>query len=118
MKPNLIEMQTHAGRTILLISEDKQLHKNLRCSANALGHLVVRAAGAVGSVAILQVTRAAAVLLDLDLPRHAAWETAEGLLQYQHCPPVILLTGRTEQFDVRTAIRAGSLVDKSLLPVY
>ena len=105
-----------AARTILLISEDRELHENLRCLANALGYLVVRAKGAVGSVAILQATRPAAVLLDLDLPGQAAWETAEALLQYQHCPAVILLTGRTEQFDVRTAIRAGSLVDKNEPP--
>jgi len=143
MKPNLIEMETRRprkraeitprkprkwpvgtpesnssgrGRTILLISEDRQLHENLRSLANTLGHLVVRAKGPAGSLAIVQVTRAVAVLLDLDLPRQAAWETAEALLQWDGCPPVILLTGRTDQFDIETAIRAGSLVEKNEPP--
>ena len=140
MKPNLIEMQrpwlrnsaevspkkprkrpvgrgesksSVTGSTILLISTDRQLHEHLRNLANNLGHLVVRANGPVGSLAILQVTRPGVVLLDLDLPDHTAWETADALLQCDCCPPVILLTGRTDQFDFQTAIAAGSLVDKS-----
>jgi CheY-like chemotaxis protein len=57
-----------------------------------------------------------AVLLDLDLPSQAAWEAADCLLQEQSCPPLILLTARSDQFDMSTAIRAGSLVDKSADP--
>jgi DNA-binding response OmpR family regulator len=127
MKPNLIEMQRPwlrnnvavsprklgVGRTILLVSEDRQLHENLRTLANTLGHLVVLTKGPIGSVAILRATRPEAVLLDLDLPRQAAWTTAEALLQCDSCPPLILLTGKAQQFDAETAIRAGSLVDKS-----
>jgi DNA-binding NarL/FixJ family response regulator len=40
-------------------------------------------------------------------------DIAERLLQEPGCPPMVLLTGRQDQFDVSTAIRAGSLVDKS-----
>ena len=130
MKPNLIEMQRpwvrksvavsprkpDAARTILLVSEDRQLHENLRSLANTLGHLVVMTKGPVGSVAVLRATRPEAVLLDLDLPRQAAWATADALLQCESCPPLILLTGKTQQFDAETAIRAGSLVDKSEPP--
>ena len=56
------------------------------------------------------------VLLDLDLPSQAAWEAADWLLQEQNCPPLILLTARSGQFDLSTAIRAGSLVDKTIGP--
>lgn len=103
-------------RTILLISADKQLHQNLRALANTLGLMVVRAERAVGIVFILQATRPVAVLLDLDLPNQAAWETAELLLNEPGCPAVILLTARTAQFDMWTAMRAGSLVSKSEPP--
>ena len=58
----------------------------------------------------------AVVLLDLDLPSQAAWEAADWLLQEQNCPPLILLTARSGQFDLSTAIRAGSLVDKTIGP--
>jgi len=37
-------------------------------------------------------------------------------LQEESCPPLILLTARSDQFDMSTAIRAGSLVDKTTDP--
>jgi DNA-binding response OmpR family regulator len=108
---------SHMGsRTILLISDDKQLHEHLRSQANASGLMVIRATRKAGTVAVLQATQPVAVLLDLDLSAGAAWETAELLLNEPCCPAVILLTGRTDQFDMRTAIRTGSLVDKGESP--
>jgi CheY-like chemotaxis protein len=104
---------TSVGRTILLMSEDRALHEALRSLANERGHLVIRANGAIGSVAILEAIRPAVVLLDLDLPRQAAWELAEGLLACKACPRLILLTGRKEPFDPRTARRIGRLLNKN-----
>jgi DNA-binding response OmpR family regulator len=105
-----------ARRTILLISDDKPLYENLRAFANTAGQMVVRTEHAAGTVAVLRVTRPTVVLLDLDLPDEAAWEAADLLLQEPICPPVILLTGRIERFDMRTAIQAGSLVRKGESP--
>jgi DNA-binding response OmpR family regulator len=101
---------------ILLITEDKKLHEDLRMFANASGRIVVRANFAPGTMAILQAIRPAAVLLDLDLAGDSAWKTAELVLNETNCPPVILLTGRTTPSDMRTAIRAGLLLSKSESP--
>jgi FixJ family two-component response regulator len=106
-------LRTVEKRTILLISEDTKLHKGLRRLANAVGRMVVRVGGMPGILAILKIVKPKAVLLDLDLPNQAAWKVADVVLSEQSCPPVILLTGQSERFDVKTAIRAGSLVDKS-----
>jgi FixJ family two-component response regulator len=103
-------------RTILLISDDTDLHQNLRCVANSVGRMVVRVAGATDIVRMTHVVRAAAVLLDLDLPAGAAWQTADKLLQEKNYSPIILLTARSERFDVRTAILAGCIVEKSAGP--
>ena len=100
-------------KTILLVSQDAQLHEELRRLANALGRIVVRLSVPAGAVPVLHAIAPAAVLLDLDLPQEASWRTAELLLQQPDCPPLILLTARNDKFDHRTAIRAGSLVDKS-----
>ncbi len=105
-----------ANATMLLVSDDTSFYWNLRRVANMLGRMVVRADGAGGALPILYASRPAAVLLDLDLPEQAAWEAADTFLCEQKCPPVILLTGRGEQFDLGTAIRAGCLVDKSAGP--
>jgi CheY-like chemotaxis protein len=108
---------SHAGsRTILLISTDKRFHENLRSLANTIGLFVVKAERTSGTMAVLQATRPIAVLLDLDLPQQAAWQTADLVLNQPGCPAVILLSGRTAQFDMRTAMRAGSLVSKKEPP--
>jgi DNA-binding response OmpR family regulator len=103
-------------RTILLISSDKWFHENLRSFANTFGLWVVRLEGKAGTVAVMQATKPVAVLLDLDLPRHAAWAVAELLFNELSCPEVILLTGRTERFELRTALQAGALVGKDESP--
>jgi CheY-like chemotaxis protein len=98
---------------ILLISDDVVVAENLRRAAEQTGRSVVRAADLGETLQTAHMMQPVAVVLDLDLPSHGAWEIADSLLQEAGCPPLILLTGRREQFDVSTAIRAGSLVDKS-----
>lgn len=102
--------------TILLISADQFLYRNLRLVANTQGHMVVKADKLQGLLAVFRAIKPAAVLLDLDFPEHNVWQAAELVLQQQTCPPVVLLTAQTGRFDLRTAIRAGSLVDKKKDP--
>jgi two-component system response regulator FixJ len=113
--PHVIELQPKLTdtRTILLISGEKRLHKELVTLANTTGQMVIRAAGTTGTMVVFQAANPAAVLLDLDLPNEAAWTTAEQLMEQPNCPPVILLTGRTDWFEPGTAVRAGCLVSKS-----
>jgi CheY-like chemotaxis protein len=101
------------GPAILLVSDDTALGENLRRAAAQVRRSVVQADGLGEALRAVRSAHLAAVLLDLDLPSQGAWEIADGLLQEASCPPLILVTGRRDQFDVSTAIRAGSLVDKS-----
>jgi CheY-like chemotaxis protein len=98
---------------ILLISQDNHLHNRLRGLANTAGTLVVRLDAMRGVIPAMHAISPAIVLLDLDLPNQDAWDIADAILQEQNCPPVILLSSCSEQFDVDTAIHAGSIVDKS-----
>ena len=104
-------------QVILLISDDAVVAENLRRAAEQAGRSVVRsvvrAADLGEALRTANMVQPVAVVLDLDLPAQGAWEVADNLLQEAGCPPLILLTGRRDQFDVSTAIRAGSLVDKS-----
>lgn len=102
--------------TLLLMSRDVGFYERLRQAANRLGRWVVRAAGTPSAIPSLQVLRPAAVLLDLDPPAQRAWQTAEELLEHPGCPPLLFLTSCREQFDLRTALRAGALVDKAEEP--
>jgi len=102
-----------AKPAILLVSDDTALGEKLRQAAEDAGRSVVAAYGLVPALRAVRSARHAAVLLDLDLPSHDAWRIADSLLQEAGCPPMILLTGRRDQFDLSTAIRAGTLMDKS-----
>ncbi|MCX6914292.1 MAG: hypothetical protein NT167_14765 [Verrucomicrobia bacterium] len=64
----------------------------------------------------MRALRPGAVVLDLDLPSEAAWEVADRLLDVASCPPLILVTTRTNQFDLGLALRAGVIVDRSAEP--
>ncbi len=101
------------SRTILLISNDRELHEKLRPLVNEAGLLLVRVDIAVGTVEVLEAVRPNAVLLDLDAPDEAAWKTADILFNEPDCPVVILLTGRSGHFGMQTAIRAGLLASKN-----
>jgi CheY-like chemotaxis protein len=101
---------------ILLVSDDTAVAENLRRAADQAGRSVVQTGGLGEALRVVHAAHPAAVVLDLDLPGQSAWEIADGLLQEAGCPPLILLTGRRDQFDVSTAIRAGSLVDKAANP--
>ena len=101
---------------ILLVSDDASLGENLRRVSARAGRAVVQVDGAADVLRELRASQPAVVLLDLDLPAQAAWEAADRILQEECCPPLVLLTARSDQFDVGTAIRAGSLVDKTAGP--
>ena len=105
-----------AKAEILLISDDTSLGEHLRCAAGRAGRVVVQVDGVIDALRKVLAGQLVAVLLDLDLPAEAAWETADCLLQEEICPPLILLTARSDQFDLSTVIRAGSLVDKTTDP--
>jgi len=75
--------------------------------------MLVRVAGVAGTAEVMRLLRPLAVVLDLDLHGELAWHAAEVLLDQKNCPPLILVTARTQLFDVRTAVRAGSIIDKA-----
>jgi len=101
---------------LLLISDDVTWGNDLRDTAAQMGLLFVHSTAASVVVWQLRALRPGAVLLDLDVPSEAAWKTADRLLELESCPPLILVTARTNQFDPGIAARAGTFVDKSAGP--
>jgi FixJ family two-component response regulator len=74
---------------------------------------VIRVESVEAAIRIIHSGCAGVILLDLDFAGKAAWELADALMQVSKCPPVILLTGPGEQFDLRMAVMAGSIFEKS-----
>ena len=100
-------------RVILSVSNDLEFDKRLRMAALQRGQIVIRVESVEAALRIIHSECCGVILLDLDFAGKAAWELAGGLLEERACPPVILLTGPGEQFDLRMAVMAGSIFEKS-----
>jgi DNA-binding response OmpR family regulator len=103
-------------RRLLLFSDDEKFWQILSTAACEAGRDLVRKRAAAGVPRTLCLLKPAVVLLDLDSPSQAAWDAADSLLQDANSPPLLLLTSRSDQVDFKTAIQAGSLIDKCECP--
>ena len=100
-------------RVILSVSDDLEFDRRLRTAALERGQVVIRVESVEASVRIIHSECCGVILIDLDFAGTAAWELAGALLEEPACPPVVLMTGQGEQFDLRMAVMAGSIFDKS-----
>jgi len=99
-----------------VISEDASFTERLCRIGKAEGLTIVQTSDSGEALRLLKAVRPAAILLDLDLPHNAAWGIADGLLQEESCPQLVLLTQRIGHFDLEAASRAGSVMDKTVEP--
>ena len=103
-------------RVILLVSDDPKLENGLRCGARARGHIVIRAASLTDALRTGRAACSHVALLDLDMDSEKAWDIADCLLQTPKCPPVVLMTGRSREFEMRMAVNTGVILDKTSEP--
>ena len=113
---SLDEKSETTKKVILLVSDDTKLDCGLRSVAKAQGHIVIRAGSLTDALRTARAACSHIALLDLDMDAERAWDTADCLLQTPKCPPVVLMTGRKEQFDMKMAINAGVILDKTSEP--
>jgi CheY-like chemotaxis protein len=104
-------------RVILLVTHDIKLDHGLRSAAKTEGYIILRVESLADALRTVRAGCAHIALLDVDMAAESGWDTADGLMQNPNCPPVILMTGRTGQFEMRMAIEGGVLLDKTSDPV-
>lgn len=100
-------------RVIVSISGDLEFDVRLRMLAMQSGQIVIRVESVDDALRIVAADCCGIILLDLDSLGRSALDMAGELLQDPLCPPVILLTGRGDQFDLRMTVFAGSVLEKS-----
>jgi DNA-binding response OmpR family regulator len=105
-----------AQKCILLFSDDDSFSQDLLTAASEAGRILARKRAAADLPRTLRRLNPAAVLVDLDSPVEAAWDAADSLLRDAGSPPLLLVTSRTDHVDFKTAIQAGSLIDKRERP--
>ncbi len=103
-------------KTLLLISDDTGLGISLGNAADLADLAFEQAKDPFAAIRLTETEHPAVVFVDLDMPGLDGWRAAEHFLFEENGPPMVLLTGRTGNFDLGTAIRAGMVVDKSSRP--
>jgi len=100
-------------RVIVSTSYDMEFDRRLRMLAMQTGQIVIRVESVDDALRIVDANCCGIILLDLDSMGRTALELAGDLLREPLCPPVILLTGKGEQLDLRMTVFAGSVLEKS-----
>lgn len=100
-------------RVIVSISSDLEFDRRLRVLAMQNGQIIIRVESTEDALRIVDADCCGVVLLDLDSIGRTALEMAGDLLRDPLCPPVILLSGQSDQLDLRMTVFAGSVLEKS-----
>lgn len=100
-------------RVIVSISSDLEFDRRLRILAMQSGQIVIRVESMEDALRIVDSDCCGIILLDLDSMGRTALDAAGDLLGNPLCPPVVLLTGESEQLDLRMTVFAGSILEKS-----
>ena len=101
---------------VLLASDDSAFGDEFEMAATVKKRPVARINRLSELSGTIQAIHPAVVLLDLDLPGEAVWQSLEeSLFEQETCPLVILLT-RQRLFTSTTAVRVGALAQKSAGP--
>lgn len=100
-------------RTILLVSEDAALSDGLCLVAAQNSLSVARTPSLREAMEEANRVQPTAVLLDLDFPTDAGWQTAEWFLGHEPRVPVLFLTGHADHYELGAAIRSGTVFEKS-----
>ena len=101
------------SRVVVSVSTDIEFDRHLRMEAMERGLIAIRVDSLEAASRIIRGDCCGMVLLDLDAVGREGWEKAGDLMQEDKCPPMLLLTGIGEQFDLRMTIFAGSIFEKS-----
>jgi hypothetical protein len=100
-------------RVIVSISSDLEFDRRLRLLAMQYGQIIIRVESMEDALRIVEADCCGVILLDLDSIGSAALEMAGDLLRAPLCPPVILLTGQSDQLGLRMTVFAGCILEKS-----
>jgi len=99
--------QTQAAATILVIDDEKQIHRFLEPALEAAGYRALRAETAAEGLRLAAARAPDAVLLDLGLPDMDGQDALRQLRQFS-AVPVIVLSARDREADKIAALDNGA----------
>jgi len=104
----------HMKKKILIIDDDPQICKSLRKVLQAEGYEVVLAASGREGLDKFDPVHTDLVMLDINLPGEKGWDVFARITSINALLPIIIITGRQDQFEMAAAAGVGALIEKPM----
>src|ERR1035438_373430 len=99
-------------KQVLVVDDDAPVRDSLKRVLEYSGYEVVTAIDGQEALREFAAHEISLVILDLNLPIKAGWETFALLSSSNPLLPIIIITGMSQQFDFAQAAGAGALLEK------
>jgi DNA-binding response OmpR family regulator len=101
-------------RTVLIVDDDDAIRESLRKLLQAEGYEVRLAANGQEGLDQFDPAKVDLLLLDLNLPAKSGWDLFERFSFINPLLPIIIITGRDNQYKLAAAAGVGALMEKPL----
>jgi len=101
-------------KNILVLDDDPQVRESLRKVLQAEGYEVLLAANDQEGLEQFDSTHIDLLLLDLNLPAKSGWDLFERFSSTNPLLPIIIITGRHNEYNLAAAAGVGALMEKPL----
>jgi DNA-binding response OmpR family regulator len=112
-----VEVDESAGfmkNTLLIADDDLSVRKSLGKVLKDAGYNVMEAADGAEAVQQFKTGQIDLLLLDIGLPIKNGWDTFENITSQAPAFPIIVITGKDNQYDTAVAAGVGALMEKPL----
>lgn len=94
---------------VLVVDDEPDILLMLRVALEASGHDAVLAPDGEAGLSRLQEGHVDCVLLDVMMPVMDGWGVLDGVARLADPPPVVIISARSEDRDVRRALTSGAV---------
>jgi DNA-binding response OmpR family regulator len=101
-------------KTVLVVDDDAPIRESLRKILQAEGYDVVLAADGQEGLTQFNSKQIDLLMLDLNLPAKSGWDLFERFSSSKPLLPIIIITGRHNQYQLAAAAGVGALMEKPL----
>ena len=101
-------------KTVLIVDDDDAIRESLRKLLQAEGYKVRLAANGQEGLDQFDPAHVDLLLLDLNLPAKSGWDLFERFSFINPLLPIIIITGRDNQYKLAAGAGVGALMEKPL----
>jgi DNA-binding response OmpR family regulator len=107
-RPVAQPQSTSSPETVLVVDDDHALCDLMALAVELGGREPLKAGSAAEALAVLEEHHVSLVLTDIHMPRASGLELLAALSVTRHPPPVLVVTGETDEYTTRTARLLGA----------